>query len=364
MQLDALLEAIYASPDDDGPRAVLADHLIQQGDPRGTFIALQLSRARGGGWPSKQERRLLHRHARRWCGALGPLLSRRGMRFERGFLHTARVQGQLSTHSLPVVAGVVGRPEWRTVRTLALPRDIHDDERVHATALELLSHPVLDRLQALYNLSPSLARALQDHAPPAALQELGLSGPFGAEPLSLGTAGLAGVRRLLLGGRIYLHMLHWLWSAPLWPRLEAITVMSDFYDQPGREAGYLDVLASRGGPSLERITLVPYSASLLEPSGWGLCWTRDDRDRFARLEAIPGPASRTREAACAALLRTLDRFEPGTIASLRIVEGPGFKPTEAQLEAISDACGRLGIQHLEVAPAEAPQPMAPTPRQP
>jgi uncharacterized protein (TIGR02996 family) len=41
----SLLAAILASPDDDGPRRIYADHLAEQGDPRGELIALQLSSA-------------------------------------------------------------------------------------------------------------------------------------------------------------------------------------------------------------------------------------------------------------------------------------------------------------------------------
>ena len=43
---DALLAAIYADPDDDAPRHVLADALIDRGDPRGEFISMQLARGR------------------------------------------------------------------------------------------------------------------------------------------------------------------------------------------------------------------------------------------------------------------------------------------------------------------------------
>lgn len=45
---DALLAAVIANPDDDEPRAVYADHLIEHGDPRGTFISLQLALAKPG----------------------------------------------------------------------------------------------------------------------------------------------------------------------------------------------------------------------------------------------------------------------------------------------------------------------------
>lgn len=40
---DAMLAAIEAAPDEDGPRLVYADWLQQRGDPRGEFIALQLA---------------------------------------------------------------------------------------------------------------------------------------------------------------------------------------------------------------------------------------------------------------------------------------------------------------------------------
>ncbi|MFO0594656.1 MAG: TIGR02996 domain-containing protein [Myxococcaceae bacterium] len=42
----ALLQAVLAAPNEDGPRAVYSDRLTEQGDPRGEFIALQLSLAR------------------------------------------------------------------------------------------------------------------------------------------------------------------------------------------------------------------------------------------------------------------------------------------------------------------------------
>lgn len=40
---DAMLAAIDAAPDDDGPRSIYADWLQERGDPRGEFIALQRS---------------------------------------------------------------------------------------------------------------------------------------------------------------------------------------------------------------------------------------------------------------------------------------------------------------------------------
>jgi uncharacterized protein (TIGR02996 family) len=54
---EELLAAVYAAPDDDGPRLVLADVLLEAGDPWGELIALQCRRApdekpsaRGASW--------------------------------------------------------------------------------------------------------------------------------------------------------------------------------------------------------------------------------------------------------------------------------------------------------------------------
>ena len=46
--IDALLADIYANPDDDAPRLVYADLLLERDDPRGELIRLQLERGRGG----------------------------------------------------------------------------------------------------------------------------------------------------------------------------------------------------------------------------------------------------------------------------------------------------------------------------
>jgi uncharacterized protein (TIGR02996 family) len=45
-ELDALVAAVLAAPDDDGPRLVLADYLIERGDPRGELIVVQCKLAR------------------------------------------------------------------------------------------------------------------------------------------------------------------------------------------------------------------------------------------------------------------------------------------------------------------------------
>jgi uncharacterized protein (TIGR02996 family) len=79
----ALLAAVYEAPDDDGPRAVYADWLVERGDKRGEFIALQL--ARGDGEPTKRERELEKEHGRAWAGELGKAFGLHDLVFDRGF---------------------------------------------------------------------------------------------------------------------------------------------------------------------------------------------------------------------------------------------------------------------------------------
>lgn len=101
----ALLAEIYAAPDDDGPRSVYADALIERGDPRGTFIALQLARVRDRRpLPSTEEQALLDEH---WLAWGSPSRWSEAVAFERGFVSrfTLRERNMFSEGD-----------GWRTVR--------------------------------------------------------------------------------------------------------------------------------------------------------------------------------------------------------------------------------------------------------
>jgi uncharacterized protein (TIGR02996 family) len=86
-----LLEQIIASPADDEPRLVLADVLLQRGEPRGELIAIQclLEKlpARDPQRPAlrRRERRLIAAHEARWKEELG-LSERCFVTFRRGFV--------------------------------------------------------------------------------------------------------------------------------------------------------------------------------------------------------------------------------------------------------------------------------------
>ncbi|MEP6866463.1 MAG: TIGR02996 domain-containing protein [Deltaproteobacteria bacterium] len=110
---------IWAKPNDDGPREVFADWLIEQGDPRGELIALQIARARGTAGPDgiKRERKLLAEHARTWLGALSPVV--KNVVFERGFLGRAEIMWR----RLAERPELMTHPAWATVREYKLAAD-------------------------------------------------------------------------------------------------------------------------------------------------------------------------------------------------------------------------------------------------
>jgi uncharacterized protein (TIGR02996 family) len=111
--LEALLEAIYAAPDDDAPRLVYADALIERGDPRGELISLQLRGAldRDG---QKREKELLATYGKQWLGELAPIVMS-GFTFERGFLASCRIDNR----HIDRVRKLAAHPAWATVRTLS-----------------------------------------------------------------------------------------------------------------------------------------------------------------------------------------------------------------------------------------------------
>jgi uncharacterized protein (TIGR02996 family) len=86
--LGELLAQVYARPADDALRAVYADALLEQGDPRGEFIQLQL---RPKLTPAERARMkaLLGKHEQTWSRPLNAVLE--GRKYERGFL----VEGEL-----------------------------------------------------------------------------------------------------------------------------------------------------------------------------------------------------------------------------------------------------------------------------
>lgn len=79
---DALLAAIVAAPEDDAPRLVYADWLLERGDARGEFIRLQVEEARSAKW-NPRVRQMIEAGWRNLAGELAPFTNEHA--FDRGF---------------------------------------------------------------------------------------------------------------------------------------------------------------------------------------------------------------------------------------------------------------------------------------
>jgi uncharacterized protein (TIGR02996 family) len=114
---DTLLDEIYAAPDDDGVRSIYADYLIERGDPLGTFISLQLGRARDHiASPSDEEQQLLDTHWRAWIGDSATQLSPLHVGFERGFFSEC----DLTDRAVRITESSITVRPWSRLRTLML----------------------------------------------------------------------------------------------------------------------------------------------------------------------------------------------------------------------------------------------------
>jgi uncharacterized protein (TIGR02996 family) len=111
---EELFAAVYASPDDDGPRQVLADVLQAEGEPLGELIALQLAPTTPA--IEKRIKTLLRKPAAVCAPAVWQMLWVKSARFERGFIARA----MLAPHSEAAWKKAIGAVEWATVHTLDL----------------------------------------------------------------------------------------------------------------------------------------------------------------------------------------------------------------------------------------------------
>ena len=106
---ESLLAPIWASPRDLALRQVLADRLLEQGDPRGEFISLQLAFA-----SPKRQRALLKAHGRQWLGTLAEVVDLKAQPplFQQGFV------AEVSVRAVKVAQFLLASdaPEWGTVR--------------------------------------------------------------------------------------------------------------------------------------------------------------------------------------------------------------------------------------------------------
>src|SRR5262245_23639561 len=97
-QAQSFLEDIRANPDDDTPRLVFADWLMERDNPRGEFIRVQCELAKLDDEDPRRpalearERELLDAHEARWLAELPSFKPIRWGPFDRGFVARAQAQ--------------------------------------------------------------------------------------------------------------------------------------------------------------------------------------------------------------------------------------------------------------------------------
>jgi hypothetical protein len=110
-----LWEAVYAAPDDRDRKRVLADHLVEQGDVRGTYMTLVQADPH-----SAEAERLLRKHRKAWLGPdLAAVLT--NVTFQDGFLHGAGL-GANSKGDADTWARAARDPRLATLRRLGHTR--------------------------------------------------------------------------------------------------------------------------------------------------------------------------------------------------------------------------------------------------
>jgi uncharacterized protein (TIGR02996 family) len=121
----AILEAaLTADPDDGAAHAAYADLLIEEGDPRGEYVRVQLALETAPDGPERdalrvREHDLLSEHIDTWLGSLaGPLLDTPGTRFgfRRGWLDEIEVPSVRADLAEQIAAA----PEIRLLRRFAV----------------------------------------------------------------------------------------------------------------------------------------------------------------------------------------------------------------------------------------------------
>ncbi|MEO8703353.1 MAG: TIGR02996 domain-containing protein [Kofleriaceae bacterium] len=202
----ALLDAIYERPDDDAPRWVYTDYLLERGDPRGEFLVLQLLRGRRPLTRDElRSERMLLQYVERWVpNEVARKTMRHTWRFERGFLARCHLRGS----EQPAGSPQAGHPAWRTVHTLASSgRGFGANRVLFAPALDDVRHLLLTE-------GPIVESFLRDRAPMPELETFS----FG-----WGNTELATIRQLCASSVMpnLLHLIVLTYSS------EALTVLAE-----------------------------------------------------------------------------------------------------------------------------------------
>lgn len=283
-----LLAAIHAAPEDDAPRLVYADWLVEREDPRGELINLQIALARGEGTPRAERRAnaLVKQLGKALLGPLARCVAVKDAVFERGFLAAATVR--VRTKGLAETE--LSDPAWATVRRLTFDgpslvtpamRALEVAQGLSGPALNKLcasGHPRLAALAAILGdarleggvLVSAALRSLGKTTRLPALRRLGLWHPTHdwREPQLIGPSHLA-----------------WLWTTPVGQRLERVELTADLSEPAALEAW--SAWLERAPPALRELALGSSQSAELGPRADQVVFRRGEGGAFT--EVVLGP---------------------------------------------------------------------------
>jgi uncharacterized protein (TIGR02996 family) len=337
----ALWDAVIADPSDADARAVLADWLVERGDPRGTFIQLQLA---GGGSPAEQ--RLLDAHEAEWLGPLAPIVRGR-QTWEGGLLTGVR----LGPREPADVEAAVGSDVWgtvRSIRTTRIPSGLFGGP-VHA----LLTDPALFWLESHDGPLPPAVFWDWVSGPPRPLKHVAfgqLPLPFRAGPTPEPPVLPESVRRTFQQAiglpeleSLALHQtleargdeMGWLLHSPLGERLAALELFVPILAL----GSWVDALADT---DLKRFRATHFADK------WSLELVRDAADarqrfvldaRFAWNRVFE--IGTTSETAADTVSLALETVADGALAAVRTHFRAGYVPTDAEQERLDREIARV-----------------------
>jgi uncharacterized protein (TIGR02996 family) len=213
----SLFDAVYADPHSDSRRLVLADRLLEENDPRGEFIALQMQKLQRplSGSAMRREKLLLRKHRDQWLGPLAPMLVGEE-KWDRGFLNEAwaKLNGDSS-----------GDPRWNTVQKL----NLYVADSTTPRELGGGNFRALTTLHGLFRLGLQVLLDANQRPP---LEELEFSGPgshsgWNKQQIKtlLEMTAYPRLTRLKLSPALWpweARQLQWLWSSPLARQLSSL----------------------------------------------------------------------------------------------------------------------------------------------
>jgi len=161
-ELDAALDSVAKGPLDEGRRRVLADLLLERGDPRGEFLLLQflISANQGSGAVWQRAAELWRRHRHQWMAGLDKHFSE--LVIENGFPVSARINPNLPPETRQKL---LTSPLLATLRHLSA----HGDGEV---LVEAACEPRFVALESLLLSSLSAFEAVCERGVPGRLRKL------------------------------------------------------------------------------------------------------------------------------------------------------------------------------------------------